>query len=154
MGDSHTNLLYEAKQHQKQSLEDSDKLSHQLRLTLESLIRSNSSNDYNGSSVLDKITTIHEIDKEVNRQLNNDIAMNYERLMDSKEALAKTIRKCNKNLNRGTGTGATGPSGTGATGPSGNENIIEHLQRRAELIDQDLRILSNTFTIIKENQQN
>lgn len=136
MGDSHSNLLTDAKQHQRQSLDESDRLSHQLRLTLETLIRSNSLKDYNGSSVLDKITTIHEIDKEVNRQLNNDIAINYEKLMDAKAALAKTINKSYNNLHRN----------------GSDENIIDQLQRRAELIDQDLRILSNTIKIIKENQ--
>lgn len=133
--DSHSNLLQQAKEHQKLALTESDRLSHQLRLLLDTLIKSNSLNDYNGSSVLDKITTIHEIDREIDKQLNQDIAINYEKLLDSKQTLSKIMNKSYKNMSHG---------------PDGN--IIDHLQRRSEIIDQDLRILDQTLKIIKENE--
>lgn len=135
MGDSHSNLLHAAKNQQKQSLTEAEVVSNQLRLTLEHLLRSNSVNDYNGSSVLDKITTIHEIDQNINKQLDKDIAVNFEKLMDSKTNLQRILNKSHKHLK------------------STDGNIIEQLQRRSELIDQDLRILAQTLKIVKENQE-
>lgn len=130
----HSKLLFKAKQQQKDRLTESESLANQLDLTLNTLVRSNSSNDSNGPTVLDKITTIHEIDKEINRQLNQDIAVNYDLLIRTRETLLQLTNKGNKSLQK-----------------NEDGSIIDDFQRRSELIDQDLRILENTLRLIRRN---
>lgn len=125
--DEHSNLLLKAKQTQRESLKESEFLSAQLQKTLESLIRSNSKNDINGPSSLDKITTIHQIDNEINRQLNKDISVNFQELLNDKKRLVKRMNKCYKLLQQ-----------------TKTSNIIDNLQKNSELIDQELRIIENT----------
>lgn len=130
--DEHSNLLLKAKQTQRESLKESEYLSAQLQKSLETLIRSNSRNDINGPSSLDKITTIHQIDNEINRQLNKDISVNFQDLLNDKKRLVKRMNKCYKLLQQ---------SKTG--------NLVDNLQKNSELIDQELRILEKTLENIQ-----
>ncbi|EGV66595.1 hypothetical protein CANTEDRAFT_100922 [Yamadazyma tenuis ATCC 10573] len=129
----HTSLLVKAKQHQRKALKESETISTQLQHFVETAIRHNSRNDVNGSTLLDKITTIHLLDKEINNQLNNDIAVNFERLSTSKADLERAIRRTKRRL-------------------EGEPDMVSSFQSCAERIDQDLRILKQTLHIVEHNQ--
>lgn len=131
----HTELLQQAKLNQINDLKQSSIYLKQLMNSIYAVIKSNSDNSSNNtSSLLDKITTIHQLNKEIDRQLNEDIAMNYYELMKYKKQLNRMIQECHQILN-GNGPGS---------------NIINELQTRSEYIDQDLRILEHTLKLIKK----
>lgn len=138
----HGNLLLQAKQNQKKHLQESKQLSQQLHRTLASLIRSNSTNGSGCPPVLDKITTIHQLDKEIDRQLKEDVSVNYENLIDNNQELKNIIYRSCKKLNIHKQDDSTR-----------RENYVDMLQRRSELIDQDLRILENTLKLVELNNQ-
>lgn len=137
----HGNLLLQAKQNQKDHLQESSYLSQQLHRTLLTLIRGNSTNeDGLCPAVLDKITTIHQLDREIDRQLKEDVKVNYEDLMKTKHDLLNLIEKSYAKL-----------ESPGHGENRHTDNVVETFQRRSELIDQDLRILENTMKLVKQN---
>ncbi|KAK6458709.1 uncharacterized protein RJT20DRAFT_152176 [Scheffersomyces xylosifermentans] len=134
---THTDLLHQAKQNQADQLRQSAAYSKQLANSVQALIKSNSTNGKNTSSLLDKITTIHQLNDEIDKQLNHDIAINFDSLLKSKKKLRTLIDECYAILggNRDDKT-----------------NLLDKLQSRSELIDQDLRILEHTLKLVKNNK--
>ncbi|CAH2355256.1 biogenesis of lysosome-related organelles complex 1 subunit Bls1p [[Candida] railenensis] len=145
---SHNELIGQAKQRQQQQLQASATASQQLNSTVRALISSNSSNSSQScSSVLDKITTIQQLDKQINKQLQDGIAANYERLLKSKKNLDTLLSKNEDMLNYV----------TSAHQPKRTQNVehvsvVDGLQRKAELVDQDLRILENTLKFVQQSR--
>lgn len=126
---SHAELVQNAKKKQQESAAESKILVEQLRKTLRVLIQANSTGKgANALPLLDKITTIHELDREIDRQLNEDIGVGFEELMDAKSRLQRLIARSNKRLQY-----------------DRERTIVDEMQRRAELIDQELRILELTM---------
>lgn len=136
---SHDALVKQAKVNQKKCVQSSNVLSAQLQNNLGLLLANNSTAENSAcSSVLDKITTIHQLDKEVDRQLKEDIAGNAEALSMSNSKLNKLLNNFDYKLQ---------------LDQAGNDTGIESLQRRAELIDQELRILEQTVVYIKQDKE-
>lgn len=123
----HNELLQQAKLNQINDLKNSQLYSKQLIQTLQSLIKSNSNALLPSSSLIDKITTIHQLNNEIDKQLNHDIAQNYYELIQYKQKLEKVIKDCHYVINE-----------------------IDNLQFKSELIDQNLRILEHTLKLIKK----
>lgn len=124
----HENLVVKAKQDQVKKLQATQWLSKQLSMTISQLVRANSTD----LSLVDKITTIHELNDQIDAQLNTDLAINYALLKELELKLSKSNEKMIKVLKNG---------------------LIENLQSRSELIDQELRILENTLKLIKRNDE-
>lgn len=134
----HRQLLIQAKQRQKSDLVDSAKVSELLAKTVHAIIKINSVNTKETCApVLDKITTIHELDKEIDRQLNKDIAGNFENLINAKSKLATYIKKTQHGI---------------AVNTDNHDSYVDLLQRRVELVDQDIRILEHTLKLVKEHR--
>ncbi|KAI3406744.2 hypothetical protein KGF56_000349 [Candida oxycetoniae] len=163
---SHTNMLQQAKATQLQDLKQSHYYSKQLQSIFTNLIDSNSNSTDINSPLLDKITTIHELNDDIDRFLNKDIAENFHLLMKQKRKLEKVVRKCNEKMKRvekgrldGDGaetvmSSSKGEERRGIGGDHGgnvNENYVDLLQRRCELIDQNLRILEQTLKNIEKS---
>ncbi|KAI5959686.1 hypothetical protein KGF57_002023 [Candida theae] len=185
----HTNILHQAKQTQQQDLKQSATYIKQLHSITSRLISSNSNADplTTKSNLLDKITTIHELNKNIDHQLNDEISYNYYHMMKAKRKVEKLSQGCvqkleamnqvvhvnhddwgvvgvdDKNLDENN-TPLHGQSSNVAELatrnrksrlPSGEINKRNNvaklsLQRRCELIDQDLRILEHTLKLINE----
>lgn len=127
---THKQLLINAKQHQRKKLEESEQYSHHLSKSIQLIIQSNSSNSSNKCpGVLDKITTIHQLNKNIDHQLNNDIHPNFESLLREQLKLRGLVARNTSKM-----------------------DAIENLQRRVELIDQNLRILEHTLELVKKNR--
>ncbi|RLV95806.1 hypothetical protein JA1_000781 [Spathaspora sp. JA1] len=124
---SHQELLIQAKQNQINDLKTSLIYSKQLANSLNSIIQSNSSIS---NSLIDKITTIHQLNGEIDRQLNQDISVNYTELIKYKQKLSRVIKSCNSLIYK--------------------LNNINQIQKNVELIDQDLRILEQTLILVKQ----
>lgn len=134
----HHQLLLQAKHRQKADLNESANISELIAKTVHAIIRINSSNsNLSAAPVLDKITTIHELDAEIDRQLNKDIAGNYENLILAKKKLASYVKKTQQGM---------------VVNIETNESYVDLLQRRVELVDQDLRILEHTLKLVKEHR--
>lgn len=132
---SHRDLLIQAKQQQKQDLVESTRLSETLVKTVNAIVRANLvANNSNCPPLLDKITTIHDLDREIDRQLKKDISVNYEKLVLAKEKLRREIARTKRALDKH------------------QESKVDMLQRRAEQLDQELRILENTLLLIKSQR--
>lgn len=132
---SHRDLLIQAKQQQKQDLADSARLSETLVRTVNAIVKVNSvANNPNCPPLLDKITTIHELDKEIDRQLKKDVCVNYEKLVQAKERLGREISRANRAFRV----------------EKEGETRVDILQRKAEQLDQDLRVLENTLLLLKQ----
>lgn len=135
----HRLLLIQAKQRQKSDLLESASTLEQLAKTVHAIIKINSVNTKDSCSpLLDKITTIHELDREIDRQLNKDIAGNFESLMQAKGKLKSYIRKAQHGI---------------AVNTESHESYVDLLQRRVELVDQDLRILEHTLKLVKQHRE-
>ncbi|CAX43767.1 conserved hypothetical protein [Candida dubliniensis CD36] len=125
---SHNELLQQAKLNQINDLKNSQLYSKQLIQTLQSLIKTNSNTSLASSSnLIDKIITIHQLNNEIDKQLNHDIAQNYYQLIQYKQKLQKLIQDCHYIINE-----------------------IDNLQFKSELIDQNLRILEYTLKLINK----
>lgn len=132
---SHRDLLIQAKQQQKQDLAESARLSETLAKTVNAIVRANLvANNSNCPPLLDKITTVHELDKEIDRQLRKDVSVNYGKLVVAKERLRKEIAKVDRALHKE------------------KEFKVDKLQRWAEQLDQELRILESTLELIKSQR--
>ncbi|ODV79764.1 uncharacterized protein CANTADRAFT_50407 [Suhomyces tanzawaensis NRRL Y-17324] len=129
---SHSDLIKQSKETQSKQLKYS--LAHQKQLTetLKALVRSNSATE-DPSSLIDKISTIHQLDADIDKQLNTGIATSFGELVSTRRKVEKLIDKFTGELN-------------------GNKTntIIDDFQSRAELIDQELRILENTLKLAKK----
>lgn len=124
----HNELLQQAKLNQINDLKNSQLYSKQLIQTLQSLIKTNSNTSLASSSnLIDKIITIHQLNNEIDKQLNHDIAQNYYQLIQYKQKLQKLIQDCHYIINE-----------------------IDNLQFKSELIDQNLRILEYTLKLINK----
>ncbi|KAK6201044.1 uncharacterized protein RJT21DRAFT_1005 [Scheffersomyces amazonensis] len=139
---SHNDILREAKINQLNQLKASNQYSKQLTSSIYSLIKSNSSLQ-SSSHLIDKISTIHQLNDEIDKQLNEDIASNYDRLMYQKKKLNNLINDCHRVLNIHS-----------HNHPTQTVNIITNLQSRSELIDQELRILEYTLKLLTETHSN
>lgn len=121
----HNELLHHAKINQINDLKNSSIYSKQLIQILITIIKINSNSE--SSELIDKITTIHQLNQTIDKQLNQDISKNFYELMKYKEKLKNIIKDCQFII-----------------------QDIDNLQSRSELIDQDLRILENTLKLIKK----
>lgn len=143
---SHNELIGQAKQRQQQQLQTSAVASQQLNSTVRALILSNSSNSSQSClSVLDKITTIQQLDKQINKQLQDGIATNYEKLVKSKKNLDNLLSKNEEMLNY-----VTSVHQSKKLQNVERVSVVDELQRKAELVDQDLRILENTLKFVQQ----
>lgn len=132
---SHRNLLLEAKAQQQIRLQEAAASSEQLASAIEALRKANSLNSSGQSSaVLDKITTIHEQDKEIDRQLNEDIAPSHMKARREKEKLVAFVKRIQRVL---------------AVDKATHTSYVDILQRRLELADQEIRMLENTLELAK-----
>lgn len=135
---SHSELIFQAKKSQQEHLQISSTNSQQLNKSIRALVLSNSnSSSVNSLSVLDKITTIHQLDKQIDKQLDEGISINFEKLVKTEDKLKKLVKKTENKLKL-------------------NQNqpqlsVIDDLQRRSELVDQDLRILENSLLLINRS---
>ncbi|CAK7896634.1 hypothetical protein CAAN1_03S04544 [[Candida] anglica] len=129
----YSDLVAQAKERQQTLLQTTKVHSQQLHKSIQAIVASNSTNDgANSSSVLDKITTIHQLDKQIDKQLDEGIANNYAKLVKSNNDLEKLISSSNRRLHQD------------------NKSIVDELQRRAEKADQNLRILETTLKLLRE----
>ncbi|KAM9912475.1 hypothetical protein OXX59_000882 [Metschnikowia pulcherrima] len=129
---THRDLLHEAKHSQAASLQEGNAASAQLIKAVDAIVKVNSGS----SPLLDKIGTIHELDREIDRQLKQDIAQNYEALMAAKARLARHVARTRRAL---------------AMSADSNESYVDLLQGRVERVDQELRILEHTLALVKAN---
>lgn len=129
--ETHTSLIRQAKQDQQRSLAKSAQLSGELAHVLRNIIKINSDDL---SSLIDKISTIHEIDREIDRQLSENIVANLEVLISYKDQLHKTLAKIYRKL----------------LWQDPVANDISSLQRQCELLDQDIRILERTCQLRRD----
>ena len=135
---SHKDLLIQAKQRQKNDLIEASRNSEQVARALHAIVKVNSDNKSSKCPpVLDKITTIHDLDREIDRQLKQDVASNYEKFLNNKERLGHHIKRIDRAI---------------AMERDSHETYIDLLQRKAEFVDQDLRILERTLKIIRDNE--
>lgn len=131
---SHRQLLLDAKEQQRERLQEAGAAADQLAAAVSALIKANSlTSAQNTSSVIEKISTIHELDKEIDRQLNDDIAPNYVRAVNEKERLGAYIKKSRRSL---------------AVDTESQSSYVDVLQRRLELADQEIRVLENTLSLV------
>ena len=136
---SHRTFIQDAKNQQQHRLNDSNDALDQLAASMAALVAGNSLNHPGSSSaVIDKISTVHELDKEINRQLDDDIAANYVRVVREKEKLAGSVKKARRGL---------------SVDSHSSSSYVDVLQRRMELADQEIRILENTLDLVRLNKQ-
>jgi hypothetical protein len=122
---SHNDLVLQAKKEQLARLRQSQTLSKQLIATIVRFNRHNSTQ----SDLVEKITMIHSLNTQIDTQLNEDFATNFQQLKVYQELLLKLIDKLYKIMY--------------------SRNLVGDLQARAELIDQDLRILETTLKLVR-----
>ncbi|CUM66216.1 uncharacterized protein PRCAT00003876001 [Priceomyces carsonii] len=123
----HNNFIQKAKQNQRQLLLGSKGLSDELSKSVAFLLENSD------SELCNKYSTITQLDGKINDQLR-DTFDEFSNLLTEKEDLSKLINKMLQNL-----------------------NIFESfnkLQGRIESIDQDLRILEKTLSLVQERNTN
>ncbi|MDC6271479.1 hypothetical protein PP707_04205, partial [Acetobacter pasteurianus] len=141
-------------------------LSHQLQSLASQLIATNSESTQAGttqSPLLDKITTVHQLNDDIDQFLMGEFAENCYLLEKLKVRLEQYVDKCKGKLNSHGGrqeASKVDPKGSAQNSNRENNhhnnrskrkhtNHIDTLQRRCELIDQDLRILEQTLKNIQ-----
>lgn len=135
---SHKELLLRAKQRQRDNLRTSDNLSEQLVNTIKAVIKINSTHtNQQCLPLIDKIVTIHELSNEIDRQLNKDIAVSYDEFLKAKKKLSRCVTVSKRGL---------------TMTPERNESSVEFLQSKLEIIDQEIRILEETFTLLGDHR--
>lgn len=163
----HTTILQQAKAQQQTDLRTSQVLSHQLQSLASQLIATNSESTQAGttqSPLLDKITTVHQLNDDIDQFLMGEFAENCYLLEKLKVRLEQYVDKCKGKLNSHGGrqeASKVDPKGSAQNSNRENNhnnnnrskrkhtNHIDTLQRRCELIDQDLRILEQTLKNIQ-----
>lgn len=118
----HSELLVRAKQQQRDKIGRSEAMVGQLAATVEMVVKLNSRNDSNGSSLMDKITTIHELDKEVDKQ-TQEVTRRWEEM-----------RRLEKQLEKVVGEGEMAVQ-------------VERIQRRVEAVDRELRVMERAMDL-------
>lgn len=127
---SHSELLQQAKHAQILQLRDANTYSRQLAQILTNILKLNSKNE--NTPLLDKMTTIHQLNDNIDLQLQNDIALNFEKLMRIKKDITELITTCKRLLH--------------------DVKPTDSLQGRAERVDQDLRICERTLLYIQNSR--
>lgn len=127
---SHSELLQQAKHAQILQLRDANTYSRQLAQILTNILKLNSKNE--NTPLLDKMTTIHQLNDNIDLQLQNDIALNFEKLMRIKKDITELITTCKRLLH--------------------DVKPADSLQGRAERVDQDLRICERTLLYIQNSR--
>lgn len=134
----HRQFFLEAKAQQQQRLQDAAAALDQLVAAVTALVCSNSRNSSGKSSqLMDKIESVHEFDREIDRQLHDELAPNYTRALRDQERLAAYVRKCRRTL---------------AVDDENRSSYVDVVQRRMELADQEIRMLENTLKLVKERR--
>ncbi|CCG21253.1 hypothetical protein CORT_0A08690 [Candida orthopsilosis Co 90-125] len=164
----HTNILQQAKQTQQQDLKQSATYIKQLHTITNHLILSNSNSDplTTKSNLLDKITTIHQLNNNIDHQLNDEISSSYYNMMKVKQKVTKISQGCRKRfdaMNEVVNLDDIDTEIGGISGDSDDRRNVGRseferrssvarlgLQKRCELIDQDLRILEHTLKLKNE----
>lgn len=134
---SHKELLLRAKQRQRDNLGISDNLSEQLAGSVKAVVKINSSHNQSCLPLIDKIVTVHELSNEIDRQLNNDIAVSYDQFLRAKKKLGRCVTMSQRRL---------------TMNPERNESSVDLLQRKLEIIDQEIRILEDTYKLVDEHR--
>lgn len=130
---SHHQLLAEAKGRQQEHLRASLEASQQLDRTIRALVLSNSTPAAapHCAPVLDKIATIHQLDAQIDSQLSQ-VGEAYGTLAAQTRRLRRLAARCLRALN-----------------PDHRPPVPDALQRRAEVVDQNLRILETTLALVQ-----
>jgi len=170
----HTTIHQQAKLTQQQDLKQSANYIKQLHTLANHLVLSNSDTDplTTKSNLLDKIATIHQLNDNIDHQLNEEISRNYYNLMKLKRKITNLSQGCRRKLDamndvvriderivadnnvveeNDDGDGRKIGHGTKNERSNSNNTVRRlSLQKRCELIDQDLRILEYTLKLINE----
>lgn len=137
-GPSHRELLLKAKQKQRDDLRISDALSDQLTNTLKTIVKINSINESQEClPLIDKVVTIHELSDEIDRQLNKDISVNYDKFLKAKKTLSRCVTVSKRGLTMSFEC---------------TESRVDLLQSRLEIINQKIRILEDTFKLLEDRR--
>lgn len=171
---SHTTIHQQAKLTQQQDLKQSANYIKQLHTLANHLVLSNSNTDplTTKSNLLDKIATIHQLNDNIDHQLNEEISRNYYNLMKLKRKITNLSQGCRRKLDAMNDVvriderivadnnvveenddedGRKIGHGTKNKRSNSNNTVRRlSLQKRCELIDQDLRILEYTLKLINE----
>ncbi|CAK9435628.1 uncharacterized protein LODBEIA_P03550 [Lodderomyces beijingensis] len=123
---SHSEILQNAKTEQQRDLATSSKHSRNLHHLIIQLVESNSSTS--ATSLLDKISTIHELENSATVFLQREFARNCKLLDERRARVERMIRKSQLAFSGG-----------------GGGNCVEEMQRRCEVVDRELRILESTL---------
>lgn len=135
---SHKELLLRAKQRQRENLRTSDNLSELLANSVKAVIKINSSHSNQKClPLLDKINTIHELSNEIDRQLNKDIAVSYDEFLKAKNKLSQRVTFSKRGL---------------TMNAECTESSVDLLQSKLEIIDQEIRILEDTYKLLGEHR--
>lgn len=126
---SHAELILQAKKNQASLLQQSQARLRHLVLTVSRILSSNSAPST--SPAITKITTIHELDKGIDSQLNENVLPHLQDLNNANVSINRLISKTKLKLQKHC------RRDSGAT-----------LQTRAEQIDLSLRILEQTAKFI------
>lgn len=125
---SHRDMLVAAKRQQAGDLAHAAAAAALVQRAVDALIRANSKpGSVSSPAVLDKIATVHEVDREIDRQLAQDLAVEFQRFSETKDKLARAVKAASR-----------------ALAVAQSTSYVDHLQLRAEQIDQNLRILEQT----------
>lgn len=132
---SHHQLLAEAKERQQECLRASLEASQQLDRTMRALVLTNSTAAAapHCAPVLDKIATIHQLDAQIDRQLDQ-VGDAYGALAAQTRRLRRLAARCQHALD---------------PAPRQRPSVPDALQRRAEIADQNLRILETTLALVQ-----
>lgn len=144
-GKLHSDFIYQAKLNQKRALQHSANISQQLQWTIKTLLENHSSAEGSSLPVMDKVNIIHQIDREIHRQLGEGIALNFDSLIEAKNRLVRTIQSSSRRLET--------KEVFKEEEVFRPDNIVDTLQRRVELIDRKLRILEDTLELVQKNKQ-
>lgn len=98
----------------------------QLQRTVARLVEANSTS----TAVLDKIDTIHAVNRQIDHQLNDEIATNYGELVQAQTRLEKMATRTEAAL--------------------GGGKVVEECQHHLEMIDTQLRILEHTLQYVQQ----
>ena len=137
-GTSYADLVGQAKKAQQDNLQTSKENSKQLNKTLRALITANSSTSL-PLSAIDKITTVHQLNDSIEKQLTNDIARSFSKL-----------KKANLELESTKDKGAGKLQFQFDEHSSGSQAVVDSMFRRAEIADKELRILEQTAKNIND----
>lgn len=126
---SHADLVALLKKDQADLLQQSSRDLRYLGQTVSDILNSNST--ANTSPAVAKITTIHEQNEAIDRQLSNDLVANHDKLENTYDIARALVAKCDAKA---------------------ASKISSSFQHRAEQIDLQLRILEQTSLLVASNK--